>query len=163
MECKKAIIIVDVQPGFVSEESRMAVSNLVQRIRDIRYDAYVEVVFSAPEGSIWERQMDWTFPEQGTVARVADAIPRGNYLFVRKQSKSAFRGDADLAGFLRSLGIPEVHVVGFDTQDCVLATAYDSFDSGFLTYVVGSCVGSSVSLDLHEKALAILDEQDMVI
>ena len=64
MERKKTIIIVDVQPGFVSEENRMAVSNLVQRIKDVRYDAYVEVVFSAPEGSIWERQMDWTFPEQ---------------------------------------------------------------------------------------------------
>ena len=49
-----------------------------------------------------------------------------------------------------------MHIAGLDTNDCVFATAQDSFDLGFSTYVIEECTGSSEGKKLHDSAIFIL-------
>jgi nicotinamidase-related amidase len=80
---------------------------------------------------------------------------------VDKETKSVFKGDKNVASILREKNITEVHIVGLDTNDCVLATAYESFDLGFVTYVIEECCQSSLSEELHKYAIEILRGQNM--
>lgn len=107
--------------------------------------------------------MDWTFSKQHTVPEIKILIPKENYLFVEKETKSVFKGNKDVVKFLKENDIEEVHVVGLDTNDCILATAYESFDLGFFTYVIENCTASSQSSELRESAINILREQEMLI
>ncbi len=52
--------------------------------------------------------------------------------------------------------IKEVHIIGLDTNDCVLATAYEAFDLGFFTYVIEECTQSSSGNELHLKGIDLL-------
>jgi nicotinamidase-related amidase len=75
---------------------------------------------------------------------------------VVKTTRSAFKGDKDLIKIFKENGIEEVHIAGLDTNDCVFATAQESFDLGFFTYVFEECTESSESKEYHDAALKIL-------
>ena len=78
-----------------------------------------------------------------------------------KSTKSVFLADPKLVEFLKSHDIQEIHCVGYDINDCVMATANDGFDSGFFSYVIEECSESSESEKLRDDALAILRENEM--
>jgi len=160
---KAALLIVDIQPGFITEENKWILPNVERILKDGSYDTYVEVTFSALAGSLWEKQMDWTFPPQDTVPEIKTLIPKDDYLYIEKNTKSAFKGNKDLLAFLRERHIEEVHTIGLDTNDCVFATANEAFDLGFFSYVIENCTASSQSPELREAALSILRELDMTM
>src|SRR5579859_4342587 len=154
---KKALLIIDVQPAFL-RRGNAVVQHIVSLLRTTAYDVYVEAVFHAEAGSLWDRQTGWVCPRDErthTVPAILALLP-ADAMHVEKTTKSAFKGDVDLASFLRDRGIVEVYIVGLDTNDCVLATAYESFDLGFATYVIEDCCASSSSRALHDQGLALL-------
>lgn len=53
-----------------------------------------------------------------------------------------------------------MHIVGTETNDCVLATAFDAFDSGFLPYVLEECCESATK-GRHEMGVKLLRIQGM--
>ncbi|MDE2037813.1 MAG: cysteine hydrolase [Patescibacteria group bacterium] len=163
---KKALIIVDVQPSFLDDRNGYIVENILKLLNGSRYDLYVEATFHAERGSLWDKQQGWICPEEGdgteTVGRLSEALRPLDPIKVRKETKSVFRGDRDLSKIFADKGVGEVHVVGLDTNDCVLATAYESFDLGFITYVIAECCQSSSSDRLHAYAIELLDAQDMI-
>lgn len=163
METRKtAIIIVDIEPDFITNENKWVLKNVEKLLETKAYDQYVEVVFFAPAGSIWDKESHWTFPKEDTVPKIGNLIPKDKYLRIQKTTKSAFKGDKDLLGFLKENNIEEVHVIGLDTNDCVFATANEAFDLGFFSYVIEECTASSESETLRQDALAILRELGMV-
>ncbi len=81
-------------------------------------------------------------------------------LRVHKHTRSVFRGNQDVAAFLKEKGVEEVHLVGTETNDCVLASAFDAFDSGFPVYVLEECCESATE-GRHQMGLDILRLQGM--
>lgn len=159
-ERKRGLILVDTQPGFVGDENTHVIPRIQAVIREGEYDLLVEATFGVEEGSLWDRQVGFTFPNEPTVPEIA-ALLGPDTIRIKKSTKSAFKGDIDLVEVLRAHQIEEVHVVGLDTNDCVLSTAEESFDYGFYTYVLEECTASSAGNEYHEKALEILREVEM--
>ncbi len=156
---KKALIIVDVQPAFITRRNGYVVRNIVALIKKEPYDLYVESIFHAERGSIWDKQTGWICPKDKnfhTDARIIKALKGKRTVHAEKETKSVFKGDKDVAQLLKKHNIGEVHIVGYDTNDCVLATAFEAFDLGFFTYAIEGCVESSSTSTLHKNALAIL-------
>lgn len=177
---KKALIIVDVQPVFLTKENKYVLKNITELLNTTSYDLYVNAVFYADEKSIWKKQTNWTVSKDQAVTEkgIQDILDtKRNVLNVVKQTKSVFKGEVVPSVTLGSwhatvqnmivrngMGdtwreidkIEEVHIIGLDTNDCVLATAYEAFDMGFFTYVIEECVQSSSGNDIHEKGLALL-------
>ena len=152
--------LIDVQAAFISTENRPIVGNILKLIKSMSYDLYIEAVFSAEKGSIWDKQMGWTLPASSRTSSVAEIkealkerIPR---IFIHKHTKSIFGDPHCLARQLRSSDIEEVHLVGFDINDCVLASAMASFDSGFYTYVIEDCCGASSGRKLAQSGVFVL-------
>jgi nicotinamidase-related amidase len=160
---RKTLIIVDVQESFLDDRSRYIVPNILELLATTRYDRYVVATFHAEAGSLWEKQQDWTCPPgEGTktVPEILSALAQFSPLVVEKETRSVFKGIPGIVGSLRESGIEEIHIVGTQTNDCILATAFESFDLGFLTYVIEECCEAE-STQLHEAGLALLRAQNM--
>ena len=156
---RTALVLIDVQKAFVTAHSRPAVSNIRTLIESVQYHAYVEAVFSAEQGSIWDRQTNWVLPasdQAETVIEVAVLLRDKRVKHIHKHTKSIFDENGDVVKYLRSEGIEELHLVGCDINDCVLATALDSFDRNFFTYVIEECCGASEDSKLKAEALTLL-------
>lgn len=157
---KKALIIVDVQPAFLKENSTFIVPAIVDLINTVPYDLYIESLFHAEKDSIWNKQTDWICPKDEnfyTVPEIINLIKDKDYIKVEKETKSVFKGNPNILSILKEKGIEEIHIVGCDIDDCVLATAYESFDLGFFTYVIEECAASSSKhKEIRDNALFIL-------
>lgn len=44
---KKALIIVDVQPGFLKKRNKYIIKNIQKLLQSVKYDIYVESIFHA--------------------------------------------------------------------------------------------------------------------
>ena len=160
---KKALIVVDVQPAFIKPHNKHIVPNIVSLIEKIPYDLYIEAVFHAEKGSLWDIQQQWICPQgEGThtVKEIAAVLDEHNPVKVLKSTRSVFKGDPDIHKTLKEHGIEELHLVGTETNDCVFATAFDSFDNGYAVYVLEECC-ESASEGRHDPAVALLGYQGM--
>lgn len=160
---KRALIIIDLQPAFIKRHNEHIVPKIISLIKNVPYDAYVEAVFHAENGSLWDTQQGFTVPkDEGmkTVDEVADALKSFNTLHVIKEARSTFKGDQNLVAYFKEHGIEEVHLVGTETHDCVLATAYDAFAAGFPVYALEECIESGTP-GRHETGLTLLRWQSM--
>jgi nicotinamidase-related amidase len=159
---KKALFIVDVQPAFLNAHNKYVLNNIKALIQKVPYDLYIAASFHAEKGSLWGKQQDWILPKGAQTQidpSLLKALKRRKVIILEKETKSIFKGDKSLYKLLKQSGIEEVHLVGLDTNDCVLASAYESFDSGFITYAVEECCQSSSSEQLHQSALELLRHQ----
>ena len=154
-ERKRALILVDLQEGFLKDNNRWIIPNVQKVIQEGKYNLIVEAVFHADPGSLWEKQVNWTFPLRPTVPEIKKLLDN-NVVLVTKTTKSAFKGDKDPISIFKDKGIEEVHIVGLDANDCVFATAQESFDLGFYTYVLEEGTEASEGSEYREAALKIL-------
>ncbi len=163
---RKALFIIDVQPAFINTRNNHIIDAIISIIQTVPYDLYVEALFHAEKGSVWDTQQQWTYPKDKhfhTVEKLTlELNDRGiSRVKIEKETKSVFKDSQDLLEKLRQNYIQEVHLVGLDTNDCVLASAYEAFDLGFFTYVLEEGCESSSSADLHKQALFLLRKQNM--
>lgn len=155
---KKALIVVDAQPSFIKPRNKRTVANIVKLLQSVDYDFYVESTFLSQKNSIWGKQLKYKLDrKETTIPEIKSLLPDDVFVLV-KSTKSTFRNDAKLMKILKKKKIHEVHIVGFVTNDCVLATAFDAFDSKFFTYVIEECVDSSTK-QLHDAAIKVLRKQ----
>ncbi len=159
---KTALIIVDIQSGFITDENKWILPNVKKLLTEEVYDLYIEATFHADPGSLWDKQTEWTFPYEPTMPDIKSLIPE-RAVQVIKATKSVFGGDKDVVKILKENDIEEVHIIGLDTNDCVMATAFDAFDAGFFTYVIEDCTESSNGSHLRDTALEILRNVDLTL
>ena len=60
---KKARIIVDVQSAFITKRNGYVVKNILALLRKVPYHLYVESIFHAERGSLWDKQTGWICPK----------------------------------------------------------------------------------------------------
>ncbi|MDB4992192.1 MAG: hydrolase [Parcubacteria group bacterium] len=159
-EKKRALLVVDMQAGFITEHSRHVIPAIRAVITQGNYSLVVEATFSAEPGSVWDTQTGFVFAKEPVIPEIRDVLGPDT-IKVEKNTKSVFKGNTDVIGILHRTDIEEVHVVGIDAHDCVLSTAEESFDYGFTTYVIEECIASSEGKEYCEAAIKILREVEM--
>ena len=160
---RKALIIVDVQPFFIKKRDSKILENILKLLKQETYDCYANIVFFSEGNPEWEEQEHWKCPEEYavTVPEVMEAIRDKKVLHIKKSTKSAFKGEPKLEPWLKENKIHEVHIIGFDTNDCVFVTANEAFDLGFKSYVIEEATGSSEGEKYRREAIDILRELNM--
>jgi len=160
---RKALIVVDVQPAFIKPHNQHIVPNIVSLIEQAPYDLYIEAVFHAEKGSLWDKQQAWICPmnsETRTVDAIAEALKNHDPVKVLKETRSVFKGNPSIKKLLEDNHIQELHLVGTETNDCVFATAFEAFDLGYPVYVLEECCESATE-GRHEPAITLLGYQGM--
>lgn len=54
---KRALIVIGLQPAFIKPHNQHIVPNIISLIKNISYGAYVEAIFHAKKGSLWDTQV----------------------------------------------------------------------------------------------------------
>lgn len=166
-DCKKALLVIDVQPAFIKPHNKHILEKivkLIERVPDDYYDVHVESLFHAEEGSQWDEMQRWTCPfgqETRTATPIAEAlVGKRGLVRVLKSTRSIFKGQPSILPILKANNITELHIVGTETNDCVAATAFEAFDLGFAPYIIEECCESATK-GLHQLGIKMLRQQKM--
>ena len=168
---RAALLIVDVQngtfgpaqakskPEFHTLASTRVIPN-IRRLLEAFRGGRLEVIYTVIENltqngrdrSLDYKLSDFNFAKGSWEARVVEEIaPQGDEILLPKTSSSVFNS-TNLDYLLRNIGIEDVFVVGFLTDQCIDHTVRDGADRGYyMTCVHDACAAETEAR--HEAAL----------
>lgn len=155
----KALIVIDVQKFFLNAKTLVIVRKIQDYLKKNSSD-YKQVYFTVfkndPTAPLWKisQWKDCVVPPDTEVCDEIKQFTSPKNLFY-KNILSAAKVHA-IKEELRQNKISEVDLCGFDTDCCILATAYDLFDQGIKPLVLENLTWSTSKEKLHGPALKIL-------
>ncbi len=166
---RKALIVVDVQPQTLAPKAQALIPLMASFIAQVDYSAYVEANYFADQNSMFFKQDGFlkTKEETGPSAeeiRSALSSKSAPHLLIEKNTRSCFKSSMgnEVRMFLERNEIEEVHFIGYDINDCVLASAYEAIDLGYFTYVIEElCHHWNADEMLKRVAITIYRRQSM--
>lgn len=155
----KALVVIDVQKFFLTNKTRGIVKQI--QVHLTKHSADYEVVYftifkNDPSAPLW-RLSGWKDCVASPDTDICDEIKQftsPKNLFYKHILSAA--KVAEIKEGLRQNKISEVDLCGFDTDCCVLATAYDLFDQGVKPVVLENLTWSTSKEKLHAPALKML-------
>lgn len=152
----RALIVVDMQVGFVSEKSAPIVPKVVDLVE--RWEATSrDVVFTRfinRPGSPFEQFMSWkkleTSPEIDIVPELAEHAARA-VAVIDKPAYGAFI--PQFVDLVAARGWTEFVICGIATESCVAQTAVEAFTAGYRPLVVTDACYSHAGQVPHEAGL----------
>lgn len=158
---KKALIIIDLEKGFINKHTKdlpLKIRNFILR-KGKNYELVIFTQYKNHAGSNFEKYLNWkgfmTKDQFDIVDELKDLINKNN-LFI-KYTYGSFVTDK-LPRVLKRNHINEVHIAGIDTENCVLTFARDAFDRGYKVVALKNLCKSHSSSDLHKAALQIIKD-----
>lgn len=153
-----ALVIVDVQAGFINEHSKRAVPPIV-RLVEAWSAAGRPLVFTRfynPPGSPYELQTGWTHlrtpAEQRIIAELSPYV-KSAAAVIDKPASSALT--PEFVTLIESAGWTDLVLAGIDTDACVYDTAIAAYHSGIWPWLVTDACASTGGPQFHEAALLL--------
>jgi nicotinamidase-related amidase len=152
------LVVVDVQNGFVTEQSKPVVpviAGLVARWQEEGGDTVFTRYLNYP-GSPYERLIKWTSlqhpPETDIVDELAPYAARATAT-LDKTVYTLFTDEGE--ALVRRHGWTDLYICGIDTESCVLKTAADAFERNLTPWVLADASASHSSTQAHEAGLFV--------
>lgn len=149
---KTALIIVDVQNGFLNENSQKVVE-VVEKIQPFYHHVAATRFYNA-EGSPFRKLLDWHAVEKGSYDfQIGFKLCPDADIF-NKSGYSSY--NVELQEWLSSKKIEKIHLCGINTEVCVLLTASDLFMAGYETSIIEEANASTRGAEFHKAGLTSL-------
>lgn len=153
-----ALIVIDMQNGFVNHHSRHAVPAVAGLVRHWEA-ARRPVVFTRYHnypGSPYERLFNWTRlqhpPETDLVPELADHAAHA-LAVIDKTGYSCFSPIA--CELISAHGWTDLVFCGIATEGCVLKSAADAFERSYTPWIVTDACASDAGPAVHEAGLLV--------
>ncbi len=155
----KALIVIDVQKFFLTPKTRGVVKHIQEYLNKNSSDykvIYFTIFKNDPSSPLWQisQWKDCTGPPDTDVCDEIKRLTNPKNLFYKNILSAA--KVTEIREGLRQNNISDVDLCGFDTDCCVLATAYDLFDQGIKPVVLENLTWSTSKEKLHAPALKML-------
>jgi len=164
----KALCIIDVQPKTLAPETNHVVTAIIDHINETEYGTYLVSEYFVDERSMLSQQTNLPVDSLGqTDSGILQALSgkQRPVLKVEKNTRSCFEGEnKKILQKLKNDAIEELHFVGFDINDCVMASLFQANDNGFFTYVIEElCHQNQMLEDFKTASLKILRRQKLTL
>lgn len=156
---KKALFIVDVQEWFIIERNKYIIPRILELIKTGDYDSIVYSVQYNQKESLWYKQIGWCeeIVETDTIFEIQEVLKKYKNVYkVNKLSRSIFKCDENIHEILKKHQIKEIHICGYESNDCVFASAQESFDLWYFTFVIEEATETRTTAINHTYAIALL-------
>jgi nicotinamidase-related amidase len=161
---RAALMVIDVQNGFINQSSA-AVVPVVRELAAWWAGTGRPTIFTRYwnySGSPWQSLLGWHAlagpPDTDLVDELTTLAESKTAHVLDKTTYTAFTADG--AALLKRLGVGEVVLCGIATDACVLKTAIDAFELGYIPWVVRDAVASNSTRrpahEIHKSALGLL-------
>lgn len=148
----KALLILDVQKGFVTEENSDQLEIISTLMKTFKNNKWPIVAFQHVD------TQSGSSIEKGTEgAELVPFVQEGSDVVLEKKYPIAYK-ETQLQDTLQDHQVKEVYIVGFNMEYCVLFTAVTSADRGYRTVVVEDACGTVNNEETYEmEGLDIID------
>ena len=156
----KALIFIYVQKFFLNQNTRKIVKEIQKYLRKNISEyavVYITIFKNDSQSPLWKIS-GWKECTSSPDTDICDELKgfTNNKNLFYKNFLSALKVPEIRSG-LKEHNVSSVDLCGFDTDCCVLATAYDLFDEGVKPVVLENLTWSTSKEKLHKPALQMLE------
>lgn len=152
MKTMKALLVLDVQKGFVSQEHQDQLDILSKLMNKFEKENWPIIAFQHIDTN--PQSMIQAGTKKG---EVIDSVSNQATIVMEKRFPIVYKG-TKLEEVLQKYCVSEVYLCGFNMEFCVLFTAIASADRGYRTVVVEDACGTVNTPDTYEmNGLDIID------
>ena len=137
----KNIIIVDMQNGFINQNNNFLVDRINDYLQKNTFDNIIVTKYINNEQSPFVKILNYTSLMTSKEQELAVHIPENNKITIFE--KYGYGLTEQMINKLKDLGIEEIEICGTDSDACVMAIAYNLFDSGIKPIILKDMIGSS--------------------
>jgi nicotinamidase-related amidase len=154
---RTALVVIDVQNGFVTDNSRHVVpviADLTRRWLAAGRPLVLTRYLNHP-GSMFERLLHWTelaappatdlVPELRDAADHATVLDKKGYTFLTDEGRALVAAN----------GWTDLVYCGIDTESCVLKSAVDTFEAGIRPWILTDACASHTDQAGHDAGLLL--------
>lgn len=158
MEKKQALVIIDMQKGFINQHT----AHLPKRIQEYidregyNFDKIITTRYLNHENTACYVFEEWKECMVGSEDSTLVSEFTGQYVNVDKDKYSCY--NTDFKNIIRGLGITDVFLCGVNTGCCVLHSAFDMYNDLVSVYVIEDLCGSTSGPESHAAAIQVLRE-----
>lgn len=149
------LVLIDLQDGFLSEETRHVIPRIRQLLKESRFDHIAGTQFYNHSESPYVRLMGWSgfmaSPELDLHPYAAEHCERVFW----KNTYTCFNEEFET--YLRENAIDKLYFAGVDTDCCVLKSAADCFERNIPFEVLADCCASNGGANSHQAAIRVME------
>ena len=154
-----ALLVIDVQKYYINENTKDLPRMIENFIKQNKFDFVLFTKFINNKNSNMYRVFQWDHmmnpADTGLCDNLIQFVQNDNVF--TKDTYSAFKSEP-FRYFLKINNIGELTLCGFDTDACVLATAYEGFDLGYKIHVIDDLTSSHSGGDFRKFGLGIINK-----
>ncbi|MCX6761438.1 MAG: cysteine hydrolase [Candidatus Moranbacteria bacterium] len=155
---KKALLIIDVQNYYINSYTEKLPLKIEKYIKQTNFDYILFAKFVNNKGSSFWNNLSWkkmcSSPDTDICKNLLPYTKKDT-VFI-KSTYSIFKSKSFLR-YIKKNKIAELTLCGFDTDACVLASAYDGFDLGYKISVKNDLTASHRGEAFTEYGLNIIN------
>ncbi|MEM8955270.1 MAG: cysteine hydrolase [Verrucomicrobiota bacterium] len=153
---KPALVVIDLQNGFLNDESRAVVPAILQAIRFFRDRSWpiFATRFRNRAGSGYEKWIGWQRLRTSPEIDLCDEIAELELPVFDKFGYSSFT--KEVKEWIGVHAIEELVCCGIATEGCVLKTAVDAFEANLEPIVITDACASHAGRVAHDAGLLVL-------
>jgi nicotinamidase-related amidase len=152
---KSCLMVIDVQNGFISDHTRHVIAPIATLLAQNHFDHTLFTRFQNKPNSPYQVILNWHRLNGPGEQALVDEIKPYAKCVLDKPIYSAVNDD--VMQFLQSEQIQEVHLLGIDTDCCVLKTAVDLFERGIRPIVLADYCASNGGVVSHDAGIRVLE------
>jgi len=148
---RKLLMVIDCQKAFINKYTKEYVDKIKLLLDKKEYTNTIFTIFKNNKNSPF-----YNLLEYNGCADIDDCKLMIDYNapVIEKYTYSAV--NKDLMDYISKNNIDEIYLCGFDTDGCVLKTAFDLFESNIKTCILQDYCMSSGGVKYHNAAIDIL-------
>lgn len=148
-----AILVVDVQKGFMNEHTMHLPDRIGKFLENNRFEHRIFTRFVNPGvGGFYHKHLDWLrcgIPEENLL--VSELAGEHSVMIMKDTYSCVHNGY--LGDYLTSYDVSCVYICGIATNACVLTAAYDLFDMRIDPVVIADLCASHSGMEYHQIGL----------
>lgn len=152
MKNSTSLLIIDMQEGFITEETQHVTDNINNMLENNTYDIIIATKFLNYHESPFVKHLQWEEMIDNNTDLLSSVELASDYIV----EKYGYHCGQELIDILKENHIDKIDIVGVDTDACVLANATYLFDNGFDITVYSKLCASTGGIDVHNAAIEIL-------
>ena len=161
-EGKTALLFIDIQEEFLNEFTKPCLKRIIDFNKNKKnlYDFRIATIFENDDNSpfrshkvIKDKKIVPLYDKNTNSDQEFEDFVYESDLIVKKNTYSV---PDSLISYLHDHDIKNVHIVGFDSDACVLSTMFKLFDAGISVSVISDLCASSGGHDIHLSAVTIM-------
>ena len=149
---KKLLLVIDCQKAFINSYTEKYIKKINDLIENSVYDDIIFSKFKNNEKSPFYNLLKYDKCLNDDDCEIM--INYNNAKIIEKETYSAV--NKELLDYIFKNNIEEIYLCGFDTDGCVLKTAFDLFENNKKTFILQDYCMSSVGEKYHSEAIDIL-------